>query len=99
MKIKPGVKLDELSPQMVLAAVIVDGVAQAFGVEAVITSGSDGVHKKTSLHYGGKAFDFRTRFLDPVQQRAFTTGCKEALGVNYDVVLESDHLHVEYDPK
>jgi hypothetical protein len=52
-----------------------------------------------SKHYDGKAFDFRTWGLSSKQQQEFCDRCAEALGDEFDVVLESDHLHVEWDPK
>ena len=29
----------------------------------------------------------------------FTEGLSEALGEEFDVVLESDHIHIEFQPK
>ena len=73
-----------------------DKVFQKFGVaEAVITSGRDGVHKEGSFHYQGKAFDLRTWHV----LEALNAALKEEFGPHYDVLLEKDHIHVEYDPK
>ena len=94
--IKPGVLLENLSPQMVLGHTI---VASIFGGMCTITSGSDGTHMTGSLHSKGNAIDYRTSHLTSEQRSKVAAACKEALGENFDVVLESDHLHVEYDPK
>ena len=62
----------------------------------VVTSISDGVHKPTSLHYWGKAVDLRVWGIEVIHA---ATLLKEELGKDYDVVVERDHIHVEYDPK
>ena len=100
LTVKKGVSLRKVAPQMVLAAVVVDGIYTRFGVEeCCITSGDDGQHGANSLHPEGKALDFRTRTI-PESYRHGVRACTDAaLGGDYDVVLESDHMHVEYDPK
>ncbi len=97
--IKYGVKFVDLVPQMVLANTIISQVIGGHGYDVVITSGSDGQHKAESLHYSGRALDYRTRNMDPADARVIATELSRALGENYDVVLEDDHIHVEYDPK
>jgi len=73
-----------------------DQVFQKFGVaEAIITSGRDGIHKVGSFHYEGKAFDLRTFHV----LEALKDELKKELGLKYDVILEKDHIHIEYDPK
>ena len=99
MRLKPGVKLVGLTPQMFLAAVVVERALFEFDLEAVITSGSEGRHIDTSLHYSGNALDFRTYKLTPGEAMSFANDVKDRLGRDFDVVLEKDHLHVEYDPK
>ena len=68
------------------------------GETFMITSCVDGTHGHNSLHYSGLAFDLRTRDLatDPglVVQRL-----REALGAEFDVVLEPTHIHVEFQPE
>lgn len=68
-------------------------------VELVITSGCEGSHMKGSLHYIGEALDFRTRDLTFAEQVLWRDRCVQELGPDYDVVLEKDHLHIEYQPK
>lgn len=98
--IKPGVDLRGLGPQMVLAYVMADRVYHEIaGTACVITSGSDGKHGPNSLHYKGKALDFRTNSLRPEQVHPIFLALTQALGAQYDVVLEDDHIHCEYDPK
>lgn len=66
-----------------------------------ITSASDGEHMTGSKHYTGEAYDFRTRNVvgGQIECARWVTRLREELGSNYDVVLESTHLHAEYDPK
>lgn len=98
--IKPGVDLRGLVPQMAIAYSIALSLYQEkFGVPCVITSGSDGKHGPNSLHYKGKALDFRTNNLRGPQVHPIYLALKEALGAQFDVVLEDDHIHCEFDPK
>jgi hypothetical protein len=98
--IKDGVDLRGLQPQMAVAYTIAAVVFwEQAGASCWITSGSDGKHGHTSLHYKGKALDLRTKHLRPEQVHPVWKALKAALGTQFDVVLESDHIHVEFDPK
>ena len=109
IRLKPGVRLKELQPQMALAAHVVDGVFYDFSIlECWITSANDGRHSPTSLHYRDglcRALDFRTHQTDlDGREVALRNEVKARLGDDFDVVLEdvggpNEHLHVEYDPK
>ena len=95
--IKHGVDLRGLSPQMAIAYTI---ACRCYGqYDCVITSASDGKHGPNSLHYKGQALDLRTRHLNGQGLQAVYHKLKESLGEQFDVVLESDHIHVEWDPK
>lgn len=100
LKLKPGVKVQGLSNEILLAAVIANTVYASHGYDCVVTSLLDGTHSRTSLHYCGNAIDLRTRIF-PSQSVAIAVvdDLKSCLGDDYDVVLESDHIHVEYQPK
>lgn len=99
MKLKEGVTLHKIMPQTVLAINIAEGIYNIHGIEMVITSVSDGKHSINSLHYMGFAFDTRIREIPQATLNAIFNDIKTALGKNYDVVLESTHIHIEYDPK
>lgn len=105
MKLKEGVKLADLAPQMVLAAVIIEGVFERHGVECFVTSCNDSRHGLKSLHYQGKAMDFRTKYAAlNGKEHAIAEEVRRALGAEFDVVMEAvgtdnEHLHVEYDPE
>jgi len=101
IKIKSGVSLKLMTPQMAIAALVVAQVYDALQInECVITSGSDGKHSKNSLHYKGLALDFRTRDIKTViYRKLIAQEIRDALGSDFDVVVESDHIHVEFDVK
>jgi hypothetical protein len=100
IRLKDGVSLAKLTPQGLLIAVVTDQVYAANGQSVcVITSGDDGKHREKSKHYEGKALDFRTFMLTQDKQTKVRAELAAALGEDFDVVLESDHLHVEHHPK
>lgn len=68
------------------------------GKEVVITSLLDGVHSKNSLHYTGNAFDLRVWIYTEKQRKTLLIQLRKTLGIDYDVVDEVDHLHIEWDP-
>lgn len=68
--------------------------------ELVITAGIDGKHLDGSKHYQLAAIDIRTRNLDTTQTSALLTLLRRELPApTYDLILEVDHIHVEFDPK
>ena len=100
--IKLGVDLRGLTPQMAVAHTIACWVYfKCIGkpYACVITSGSDGTHGPNSRHDKGNALDLRTNTILPEQLPQVVKDLKWALGAQFDVVLESDHIHVEFDPK
>jgi len=100
LKLKHSVIPQGVRPEILLAVMVADSVYHAFGHECVVTSLLDGTHSRTSLHYTGCAVDLRTRNVPSVeQQQKITEALRKALTADYDVVLESDHIHIEYQPK
>ncbi len=99
--IKHGVDLRGIKPEMVMARVIAGEIYARYGYPAIITSGldDDGGRTPDSKHPNGYALDFRTRHLDRRLRPVIAEKLKEALGAQYDVVLENDHIHVEFDDK
>ena len=99
--IKSGVDIRGLQPQMAVAYTIACWTYwdHSLPSQCVITSASDGTHMANSLHYKGLALDLRTRDMDPVTRMEIVHDLKARLGAQFDVVIESDHLHVEFQPK
>lgn len=100
MKLKAGVKLDGLKPEMFNLIPVIDYVfLNRVMHDCTITSTTDGKHKKGSFHYKGLAIDLRIRDLaSDVEVRSVYNDLYVALHRLCDVVLESDHIHVEYSP-
>lgn len=106
-------KVDGVSGEIQLAIVIWDAINRENGFdEGTITSLGDGVHTaKNSKHYGtyrlnkGKmgwwidGVDFRTHYMFKNQIMSFADELRKRLGEGYQVIIESTHLHVEWDPK
>lgn len=98
ISLKPGVEAKGVKPETLLGLIVADGVYTAEGVPCVVTSLLDGEHKEGSLHYEGLAADLRTRDFSPDRAALVATVLGQRLGTGYDVVLEKDHIHMEFDP-
>ena len=99
LRIKSGVEMVNISPQITLAIQIAHSVYSQFNTDCVITSLTDGKHRENSLHYKGLAVDLRTRNIQKDQKIPLINTLRSEIGENYDVVLEKTHVHIEYDPK
>lgn len=103
LKLKTGVKPLNVVPEMLLANQVVCSFFDHHQHDCIITSMHDGVHGPRSLHSRDglcRAIDYRTKHLNDVTKQFIVQGIKEALGDQYDVILESlgqsnEHLHVE----
>lgn len=99
MRFKRGVVLYAMDPIVEQAMDRIDDVhRQMVGRDAIVTSARDGEHSENSLHYEGRALDFRTRDLSPELKHRLATALQAELGDAYDVVSEPSHIHVELDP-
>ncbi len=99
LQFKAGVHLLGLRPEMVAAMNVVASIYQERNLDCVVTSAVDGQHGRNSCHFKGCGLDFRTRNVHPSARNGLTEAIKSALGNEFDVVLEKDHLHVEWDPE
>ena len=98
MKIKDGVILSGLDMSMRKVLIGADHIWNSLGQELVVTSGLDGVHSSSSYHYYGRALDFRISYFSNDERKLAAIMLRHDLGDDYDVVLHSTHIHVEYDP-
>jgi hypothetical protein len=99
LTIKPGVRIVGVRPELLLAIMAASEIYRDLGHKLTLTSVVDGRHSTGSRHYSGAAFDCRTRDLTAEQANQICKQLKSDLGQDFDVLLEADHIHVEYDPK
>jgi len=96
MLLKLGVDISRLKRPIRKALNKIEAVYREHGEEAVITSTYEGNHMPSSLHYANLAVDIR---LPTKDKEKIAKQLKERLGDKYDVILEHNHIHIEYDPK
>ena len=107
MRVKAGVRLLGLKPEVWAIILAATPIWVSYGVPAVtITSAIDGIHKRASEHYAGLALDLRIHELKGlgVDVAKVARQLQEALGEDFDVIHESvglpnEHLHCQYNPK
>lgn len=101
MILKQSVKIKGIKPECVLGIMFAESIWRtSLGTkdEMVITSVTDGKHMNGSLHYKGYGFDIRTNFLTSAQTTIFFDALKNHMDLEFDIVLEKSHIHIEYDP-
>jgi len=96
MLIKQGVDISRLKRAIRRSLCVVAKIFRKHGYELVITSTYDGTHSPCSLHYANDAYD--VRITTGKKRNMIYEEIKEALGDDYDVILEKTHLHIEFDP-
>lgn len=96
IRLKAGVRIHGIRSETVLAIGIVEGVYASYGYTLTVTSVLDGQHMRASLHYVGAAFDGG---LPGSKVEEIADKCRGALGDDYDVVVEAEHIHFEFQPK
>ena len=97
--LKNGVRVAGLRPEILLAVVAAERIYAEMGVACVITASVDGKHSPGSLHYTGHAVDLRTRDVPSEQRAGLAARIRTCMGEDYDVLLEADHIHIEFQPK
>jgi len=97
MKLKAGVKIAGIRPELLMGLMVANSIIDyEFNTDMVITACTDGIHMTGSKHYVGQAVDIRISNLStPV---AVVDRLKFELDGLFDIVLEKDHIHMEYDP-
>lgn len=102
MILKNGVTVQGVKPPVWFAIGVAVMVYRHAGFEPlVVTSLTDShAERPKSLHNKGLAVDFRTRNVPRDMLKTLYGSIKNVLDpLGYDVVLEADHLHCEYQPK
>jgi len=101
MELKKGVNPIGLRPELLLALIVADQIWKENGFHFVVTSLNDSKHSRTSLHFDGKAADLRIWDIPSPKLKEMTKELHKRLGDNpdYDIIIEKDHVHMEYQPK
>ena len=94
-------KLPGLRVELLLAILIADDVYTNNGHGLVITSLLDGIHSRESLHHAGSAADLRTTAANISKNiiAAIAASIRKELMADYDVLVERDHIHLEFQPR
>jgi hypothetical protein len=105
MWIHPGLKAKnsgvnlQVNPAFRIAAPVLKTAWRMHNAECIVTSAKDGSHGANSAHYTGNALDLRTWNI-PMDVETFSERLSEALveccGPEWYVVLEDDHIHLEF---
>lgn len=90
-----NVSIRGIKAETVLAINIIHLVYSSINEHLTITSITDGEHMPKSLHYVGFALDIRK----PTSEYDIDYDLRKCLGKEFDVVVEEDHIHIEYQPK
>lgn len=99
LKFKHDVPEDTLQPIMKAYLFAIAYIHyNMLGIPLIVTSTTDGKHKNNSLHYKGLAFDVRTFDKTTKQLSSFVDTISTNFNNRLDIVIESNHLHIEYDP-
>jgi hypothetical protein len=110
--LKSGVDTRGIVPQLLLALMVAKSVYDKRDAEFTITSLCDGLHKRQSAHYSGRAADIRIWTLvsdfdwsqikmteASVIAVSIASEISSLLGEDFDCIAEKDHIHLEWDPK
>lgn len=99
MRFKRGVYVRGACVELLFALQTMERLYRDAGHVLTVTSVADGAHSSRSLHYSGRAADLRIRDIpEPDVQRILALG-RDELPQDFDLVLEPDHFHLEYDPR
>ena len=102
-KVKKGADISQLNVEMREALQIMAAIYEKYGYQMTITSGNDGKHMSGSKHYVNNAVDLRIwGIAEDGFLQIIGNEMQEMLDLHksgYQVVIESDHYHVEFDPK
>ena len=99
MRLKAGVRIQGLRPEITIGLAVAESLFREHDVDLIVTSVIEGTHSRGSLHFVGQAADLRSAHLDRDLRQRIRRELDERLGDDFDVVLEQDHFHIEFQPK
>lgn len=94
--LKAGVDISRLNRPIRRTLNVITIICADHSSDLIITSTYEGNHSPSSLHYSNDAIDIR---IIPEKTQQVVREIKEALGPDFDVIIERNHVHIEYDPK
>jgi len=99
MLLKLGVDISRLARPVRRQLKLIDNVFERNGHgEAVITSTYEGMHSPSSLHYCDLALDCRIpRDATQAKVKELVKDLSLSLGDNFDVLVSTNCIHIEYD--
>ncbi len=96
MYIRPGVDISMLNPEIRRTLKPVSVILNKERVLFAVSSTYEGNHPPHLKHYGHDAYDVS---LSNIVGHLPQSCIKQKLGPDFDVVFESNLIHIEYDPK
>jgi hypothetical protein len=97
--IKQGVRITGIRPELLIAVMAAERVYNEAGHDLTLTACIDGRHMAGSLHYSGQAVDVRTNDVPIAEVPKLVARIKACVGGEFDVLFESNHIHIEFQPK
>jgi hypothetical protein len=88
-----------LHPCMFFAFIVAGEVYHEHGFNCVLTSATDSKHGKHSHHFKGYAIDIRIRDIPVDIINNIVEEIQFRLQKQYQVILEGNHIHIEFDPE
>lgn len=99
LRLAHRVRLAGLQAPLAIALLIAQREALRLDAPALwLTSAADSAHSRNSLHYSGAAIDLAIHDA-PHLHGQLAALLREALGPDFDVLDEVDHVHVEWQPR
>lgn len=100
MLLKIGVISEGVQSPTWYALGVFEAVYYRYGYELTVTALLDGDHMTGSKHYEGLAADLRSNGIPGGIVDLIVNDSKNLLfHLGYDIKLEDDHIHMEFDPK
>ena len=96
MRIKAGVPVGGIQPEMTLALMIIEPILLKHGQELVVTSCTDSQHSNNSRHYIGYGLDLRSRDVPEAARERVAQDMRDVLGAEYYVAFEVHHFHIDF---
>ena len=98
---KKGVRFTPTLSPIWIGVQVAEQIYSEMGYDCVVTSWADGEHQETSLHWIGHAVDLRTAAAGIWQDEAREIAARMKMRLpdaEFDVVVEDNHIHLEYQP-